>query len=244
MLLKACLNGARGSDEHPALPVTAEQLAVDGAACVRAGAGALHVHPRDGAGRESLHVAVVDPVVCAVREACGVPIGVATGAWVEPDPERRAELVSRWTMPDFASVNLSEAGAVGVMQALLAANIGVEAGVWSVEDARRLTASGLAARVTRVLVEVFEGSGSSAAARARRIDAALDRLAITAGRLHHGERDATWPVLRQALVLGRDTRIGFEDTLTLPDGTTAQDNAQLVGAAATLRGELPAPGAR
>lgn len=211
---------------------------------MRAGAGALHLHPRDRAGRESLDAAVVDPVVCVVRAACGVPVGVATGAWVEPDPERRAELVSRWTKPDFASVNLSEAGAVEVMEALLAANIGVEAGVWSVEDAERLARSGLAARVTRVLVEVLEGSGSPAAATARRIDAALDRLAITADRLHHGEREATWPVLRQALVLGRATRIGFEDTLVLPDDTFAQSNAELVAAAAALRDELTAPGAR
>jgi uncharacterized protein (DUF849 family) len=244
MLLKACLNGARGIDEHPFVPVTVEQLAADGAACVRAGAGALHLHPRDSAGRESLDVAVVDPVVCAVRAACGVPIGVATGAWVQPDPGRRAELVSRWTMPDFASVNLSEPGAVEVMQALLAADVGVEAGVWSVDDAERLAGSGLADRVTRVLVEVLEGAGSPAAAAARRIDAALDRLAITADRLHHGEREATWPVLRQALVLGHDIRIGFEDTLTLPDGTTAQSNAELIAAAAVLRDELSVPGSR
>ncbi len=58
MLLKACLNGARHADEHPALPVSVEALAADAVACVRAGAGAIHMHPRDAEGRESLEVGV------------------------------------------------------------------------------------------------------------------------------------------------------------------------------------------
>jgi uncharacterized protein (DUF849 family) len=170
-----------------------------------------------------------------VRAACGLPVGVATGAWVEPDPERRAALVATWTAPDFASVNLSEPGAVQMMDALLLAGIGIEAGVWSIEDAERLAASGVADRVTRVLVEVMEGSGETAARSAREIDAALDRLNVLAPRLHHGEQEATWPVLRQALSIGRDIRIGFEDTLELPDGRRASTNGELVAAAVALK---------
>lgn len=234
MLLKACLNGPRRADEHPALPVGVEALAADAIACVRAGAGAIHLHPRDGEGCESLEAGVVDRAVRAVRAACGVPVGVATGAWVEPDPRRRAALVGAWTEPDFASVNLSEPGAVEVMRALLDAGVGIEAGIWSVEDAGRLASSGLADRPLRVLVEVLRGAGDEAAASAREIDAALDRLGIAAPRLHHGEELAAWPVLRQGIVLGRDLRIGLEDTLVLPDGSAARDNAALVAAAAQL----------
>lgn len=236
VLLQACLNGARGVDEHPALPVTGEELVADASACVRAGAGAIHCHPRDADGQESLHVDVIDAVVREVRAACGVPVGVTTGAWVERDAERRATLVAAWTAPDFASVNLCEPGAVEVMHALLSAGIGIEAGVWSVEDAERLAASGVADRVTRVLVEVMQEGGQAAARTAREIDAALDRLDVAASRLHHGEREATWPVLRQALTIGRDARIGFEDTLELPDGKPASTNAELVSVAAALHG--------
>jgi uncharacterized protein (DUF849 family) len=235
VLLKACLNGPREVDEHPALPVTPEELAADAYACACAGAGAIHCHPRDTHARESLDVRVVDAVVGQVRAACSLPVGVATGAWVEPDPERRAALVAAWTAPDFASVNLSEPGAVQVMNALLLAGIGVEAGVWSVEDAERLAVSGIADRVTRVLVEVMEGSGEAAARSAREIDAALDRLGVLAPRVHHGEQEATWPVLQQAVSIGRDIRIGFEDTLELPDGRPASTNAELVAVAAGLK---------
>ena len=65
-------------------------------------------------------------------------MGVSTGAWIEPDLERRVELIAGWSAPDYASVNLSEDGADDVMRALLGAGVGIEAGVWSVEDAERL----------------------------------------------------------------------------------------------------------
>ena len=46
--------------------------------------------------------------------------------------------------------------------------------------------------------------------------------------LLHGEGPATWPVYAEAVRRGLHTRIGLEDTLLLPDGTEAPDNATLV----------------
>src|SRR5215217_7707924 len=141
MLLQAALNGPLTKDDHPAVPITAAELARDAQACVEAGAGAIHMHPRDGDGAESLHVEVIDVVVKEVRAACGVPVGVSTGAWIEPDLDRRLELISQWTEPDYASVNISEDGWQEVVRALRERGIGVEAGVLSVEDARALKES-------------------------------------------------------------------------------------------------------
>jgi len=42
-----------------------------------------------------------------------------------------------------------------------------------------------------------------------------------------------WPVIDHAASRGYDTRVGLEDTLTRPDGTTAYDNADLIRAAAS-----------
>jgi uncharacterized protein (DUF849 family) len=236
MLLKACLNGAWAVGEHPALPTRPAELAADALACAALGAGAIHLHPRDDEGRETLDGAVVDATVRRVRAACGVPVGVATGAWVEADPECRAALVRDWAEPDFASVNLSEPGAVEVMRTLLdGGRVGVEAGVWSVADAERLASSGFAARVVRVLVEVIGVEAAAAPAHAVAIEAALDRLHVTVPRLVHGEEEAAWPVLRHAIALGRDTRIGLEDTLLRPDGSVADGNADLVRIAAAIR---------
>lgn len=239
MLLKACLNGDREPGAHPALPVSPEELAWEAERAVEAGAGALHLHPRRSDGSESLDAETVGAAVGAVRAACPrVPVGVSTGAWIEPDPDRRLELVGAWgalparSRPDFASVNLSEAGAVEVCAALLDAGVGVEAGLWSAEDARLLLESGLAERCTRLLLElVRERTADEARATAREVEDVLDGSGTGAPRLLHGEGAVAWPMLRYALERGHDARVGLEDTLVLPDGRMARDNAQLVEAA-------------
>jgi uncharacterized protein (DUF849 family) len=233
MLLQAALNGPSTKADHPAVPLSVDELARDAAACVAAGAGALHLHPRDREGRERLDASVVDAVVAGVR-AAGVPVGVSTGAWIEPDLERRVALVAAWTEPDYASVNLSEPGAERVMRALLDAGVGIEAGVWSVEDAERLAATGLADRLVRVLIEPVEVGAADAVAVVSAIHDALDRLGIVAPRLQHGDGEATWVLLRDALLRGLDTRIGLEDTQYEPDGTRASGNEALVRAAARI----------
>jgi hypothetical protein len=63
------------------------------------------------------------------------------------------------------------------------------------------------------------------------IDSVLGEVGIGLPRLHHGYDHATWYVLDAAVPAGRDIRIGFEDTLTLPEGALARDNAALVAAA-------------
>jgi uncharacterized protein (DUF849 family) len=230
--IKACLNGAREPGEHPGLPLTPSQLAADGAAAVAAGAQALHIHPRDAAGRETLYV---DDTVRAVQAACpGVPVGVSTGAWIEPDVATRVVAVRAWSAPAMASVNLSEAGHVEVMAALEQVGVGIEAGLWQVSDVAALRASGFADRLVRALIEPGDEDPAAALANAQAIDAALDDAGSVAPRVFHGFGAATWEVVRWAKARGQGWRIGLEDTLTLPDGTQAADNAALVRAALAL----------
>jgi uncharacterized protein (DUF849 family) len=216
MLLQAALNGPYTKDDHPAMPITAAELAADARACVEAGAGAIHMHPRDGDGRESLAVGVIDATVREVRAACGVPVGVSTGAWIEPDLERRLALISQWTEPDYASVNISEDGWQEVVRALRERGIGVEAGVWSVEDARALKESGLASDLTRSLIEPVDVRASGAVALVAAI-----RGEVGGPILQHGDGPATWILIEDAARNGLDTRVGLEDTLEAP-------NAELV----------------
>jgi uncharacterized protein (DUF849 family) len=122
------LNGGLGKRDHPAVPISPSELTVDAAACVAAGADAIHLHPRDAEGRESLEPEIVDSVVAAVRSGCGVSVGVTTGRWIEPDLTRRVALVRSWREPDYASVNVSDDDSEAVMEALLAAGVGIEAG--------------------------------------------------------------------------------------------------------------------
>jgi uncharacterized protein (DUF849 family) len=181
-----------------------------------------------------LDAAVVDAVVTAVRSRHGYPVCVTTGAWIEPDLDRRVQLVSQWTQPDYTSVNLSEDGALEVMRALLAAGIGIEAGVWTVADAELLVRSGLADQMTRVMIEPVEVSGDDAVPLVGAIHDVLDAADVRVPRLQHGDGEATWVLIEDAIARGIDTRVGFEDTFSLPDGRPAASNAELVAAARDL----------
>jgi uncharacterized protein (DUF849 family) len=234
-LLKACLNGARRPDEHPALPVTPEALARDAAAVVAAGADAVHLHVKDADGADTLNGAALADVLVAVRAAApGLPAGVTTGAWAAPDPAERVALVRGWpVLPDFASVNWHEDGAEDVAAALLDRGVGVEAGIWHSRAAEVWNGSRHRDACLRVLVELPDrGDDVATAARAERLVA----LVSGAGRpvLLHGEGAGCWPLVELAARRGLATRIGLEDTLVLPDGSPAPDNAALVRAARAI----------
>lgn len=246
MLVKACLNGSREPDAHPRLPLTPRQLADDAQACLEFGAGAVHVHPRDAHGRESLAAVDVAAAVLAVREECPtLPIGVTTGAWIVPGIAARVDVIRSWAgldaraRPDFASVNLSEPGWDQIARTLLDTGTGIEAGICAPEDPARLAASGLATRCLRFLVEPAPDDPQAAIITADSLLDALQPLAPDVPRLVHGREDTAWPVLEWALLRDLDSRIGLEDTLRLPDGTLAPDNAALVAAAFTFLMESP-----
>jgi uncharacterized protein (DUF849 family) len=233
-LLQAAINGARAPADHPALPVQPDQLAAAAKGCVTAGAGAIHFHVRSPDGRESLAAPDVARAVNAVRSACrGTPAGISTGAWIEPDPDRRLALVRRWhILPDYASVNFNEPGAVEIAEELLELGVAVEAGLPDAGAAELLLLSGLEDRCLRVLLEPQEPE----------LPAALDTVAAVervlggattgrAPRLLHGVGATAWPLLQESGRRGYDARIGLEDTLRLPGGALAGDNLELIRAA-------------
>ena len=51
LLLEVALNGTRTRTDHPAIPISPEQQAVEAHAAVAEGAGAIHVHVRDAGGK-------------------------------------------------------------------------------------------------------------------------------------------------------------------------------------------------
>ncbi|MEU4535679.1 3-keto-5-aminohexanoate cleavage protein [Streptosporangium sp. NPDC023825] len=232
--LKACLNGARRPGDHPALPLTPLELAEAAREARGAGADAVHLHPRDEAGSESLSAAHVGAAVRAVREACpGLPVGVSTGLWITGgDVDARRDAVRGWAalapggLPDFASVNLSEPGFEGLWHDLRRLGVGVEAGVWSVDDADALAATGL--DCVRVLVEILGGPAGTAVSRARAVLDRLAELGVPGPRLLHGEGDPAWILLDEAGQSGLATRIGLEDVLHSPVGDPVGGNAELV----------------
>jgi uncharacterized protein (DUF849 family) len=231
--VKACINGARTPDQHRGLPVAPDQLAAEALAAHRAGAKAVHMHPKTADGVDSLLPDTVAAAVSAVREAVpGLPLGVTTGFWALPDADERLRAVDAWTvLPDFASVNWHEPGSEELAQLLLSKGLGVEVGIFHAEAADSWARSEVAWHCMRVMIEL-QADGDVATAD----DLLGQVLAVgsPAPALLHGLDDSCWPLLEHAGRRGLQARIGMEDTLALPDGSTAPGNAALVAAAVDL----------
>ena len=172
--------------------------------------------------------------MAALREAVpGVEISLSTGLWITGgDVEARHEAVRGWTeLPDCVSLNVAEEGWRELGELLAERGIGIEAGLFAPRTPRRSRAAGCA--------RMPAGAGRAAGDRAadgghhRRRDRrrARARRASPLPQLHHGYDLTTWAVLDAAVRRGRDIRIGFEDTLALPDARRASSNAALVTAA-------------
>jgi uncharacterized protein (DUF849 family) len=226
--VKACLNGGRSRAEHPAIPLSAAELAADALAVRGAGAFAVHVHPRNRDGEQTLDAAACDGAVGAIRAAVpSIGVGLSTAEAIDRDPFARAAAISRWRQrPDFVSVNVSESGWAGIVRSALHADVAVEAGLSTPEEAEAFARSPFTHQVLRALVEVEDGA-ACATAVSELIPAGIPQV-------WHGFDESTWEVIEAAARRGFDVRIGLEDVLTLPDGSVAANNAELVAAAVEL----------
>jgi uncharacterized protein (DUF849 family) len=238
VLIECALNGGRTRSEHPAVPCTPKELADSAREAVAAGAGAVHFHVRGHDGRESLEGDGVARAVEAVRAAIpATPFGVSTGAWIVPDVKTRHEKVAQWkVLPPFASVNFNEEGGIALAELLLSRGVGIEAGVGSPQAVEALVRSGLASRCLRVMFEPEQPDLQVALDSVERLENMLDRAGMKIPRLLHGLNRTAWDLIDAAVKRGYDTRIGFEDALTLPDGNQAASNATLVAEAAKRTG--------
>ena len=233
IFVKACINGARTPDQHPNLPVTPDELAAEAVAAHQAGARAVHMHPKTADGVDSLLPDSVAAAVSAVRQAApGLALGVTTGFWALPDAGERLAAIQAWSvLPDFASLNWHEPGSPELAEVLLGMGLGVEVGIFHAEAAQSWAQSDIARHCMRVMIELQADADVATA------DELLDQVRAAgspAPILLHGLDDSCWPLLEHAGLRGVQTRIGMEDTLLLPDGSTAPGNAALVAAAVKL----------
>ena len=244
MLLKAAINGGRSKAEHAAVPVSPHEQAATVVECLKAGADAIHLHVRSSSThdsvqseKESLYAEDVARTLLAVQSvSSNARIGISTGAWILPDPTARMKAVEAWdVLPDFASVNFSEDGAVELAQLLLSRGVDVEAGLSDADAAEIFLKSGLAARCIRVLLEPQEHEMERALETVSAIEKVLEsrpkELPRLLPRLLHGTEATVWPMMDEAIKRGYDLRVGLEDTLVLPDGRMARDNSELVAEA-------------
>jgi len=195
---------------------------------------------RDDHARQALERARVPQLACidraagdgAARELELTP-GSVCALVGEASSGKSTVLTAIWTLLEAAAPPPT---IDDVARALLEQDIAVEAGLWSADAVDAWLDSPLRDKHLRVLLELADGMNEDDVHEAA--DDMLDRLH---GRtelpvLLHGAGTSAWPAYHYAVRMGLDTRIGLEDTLELPDGTTARDNAALVHAARVMAG--------
>jgi uncharacterized protein (DUF849 family) len=232
LLIKAAINGGRTRNDHAAAPVSPTELAADVVECLKAGAGAIHLHVRsssDDSEKESLDKEDIERTIRSVLAVAPKErIGISTGAWILPHPAR-LEAAKNWRLlPGFASVNFGEDGSVELAKLLLSRGVAVEAGLCDADAAQIFLRSGLATSCLRVLLEPQEQEMKSAIETVNAMENVLNSEAADLSLLLHGTEATAWQMMDEAIARGHDVRIGLEDTLVMPDGRMAKDNVELV----------------
>lgn len=236
-MLQACLNGARSRKNHPRVPLSPDELALDAERVVAAGVAELHVHPRDAQGVETLAAEHIAAALRAIRaKVPGIPVGISTREGIRTDKARGFDQMRSWTvLPDYVSVNISEEDAGDIIALMVAEGIGVEAGLATVADTLKFTKLATVKDCLRVLVEIdFEKDVANALSLADEIIRILGENRIDLPILLHGFDETMWPLYRRSLALGLDARLGLEDGVLLPDGSLAADNRDIIAAAREL----------
>lgn len=82
------VNGGMQRDREGAkVPITPEEIAEDAALCAREGAAIIHVHARDGEGRNTGDVAVYEDIIRRIRTHTDMLVQTTNGIGVRRDPK-------------------------------------------------------------------------------------------------------------------------------------------------------------
>jgi uncharacterized protein (DUF849 family) len=245
VLLMVAPNGARRTRaDHPALPLTPEEMAETAAACAREGAAALHLHVRDEQERHSLDPRHYRAALAAIERRAGgrICVQITTEAAGRYDRHAQMECV-RALRPGAVSLALREilpgdAPRLREETHAFLLELGRQAIspqfiLYAPSEVRRLArlhAEGVIPQRRPFLLFVL-GRYGGPPGRPEDMGGWLEALG---GLNCHWMVCAFGPaeaeVACAAATAGGHARIGFENNLLLPDGTLAPDNAALVAA--------------
>lgn len=231
LFMKVAVNGGRGSDETPHVPLTPAAIAAEAEAAVRSGADVVHAHARTPDGDQTIDPEHIAAMVRAVRERDPrIVVGTTTGLWTCAGHADRMAKIAAWPeewLPDFASVAFCEEGAAEAAQAVIDRGMILESAVWSMEDVPRLLASPTLHANVRVLIEPLDEDPARAVADCREMAEALRAGGVTAPLLYHGLEGSTWAVVRAAIEDGAEVRVGIEDVTVGEHGELASNMMQV-----------------
>lgn len=240
-MIMAAPNGARRSKaDHPALPVSLGETVTIARACQRAGADALHLHIRDAAGQHSLDAGHYREALAELAYAApGLAVQITTEAAGCFDVSAQLSCLEQ-LRPEWASVSVREiardqtladriygscaAQGTRVQHILYDLNDHAQLMRWQQAGVVRPDQSDMLFVLGRYLTD--RSSGPSDLAPFLSLTPTQGRWMVCA--FGAAEHDC----LRMAARQGGDLRVGFENSLTAPDGTPWPDCAASVAALA------------
>lgn len=234
MTIQVALNGNRNDQM---VPKTTESIVESAILSINKGANSIHFHPRDDKENETFMGKFVDDQIGELRKNLkNVPIGISTGEWIEPNLDKRLKQINSWkNLPDFVSINYDENGCKEVTELISSKRIKIEIGLNSLESAQNFTKSNLKGDFLRILIEPQEATLDLAIENVNRIENHIKSCGIELPFLLHGTGKTCWTLLKIAFDKNYETRIGFEDTLTLPNGENAKSNEELIEQAQKIK---------
>ena len=242
LLIAVAPNGARKTkQDHPALPITPDELAETARAALEAGAAMIHLHVRDDEERHSLDVERYRDAIAAVRQAVGPDMIIqvtseAAGvfgsaeqmAMVRALTPQAVSLAVREIVPDAEA----ETEGAAFLAWMAQEQIRPQYILYSAEDVTRLfelRRRGIVPDERPFLLFVL--GRYTAGQRSQPVDL-LPFLTAAEGQPCDWAICAFGPLegasALTAAALGGHVRVGFENNLFLADGTVAPDNAALV----------------
>ncbi|WP_353643784.1 3-keto-5-aminohexanoate cleavage protein [Mesorhizobium sp. WSM2239] len=238
--------GRRTKTDHPALPMTAAELAATAVACLEAGASMIHAHVRNRDGGHLLDAEAYRAAIAAIRAAVGdrLVIQITSEALSIYSPAEQMEVV-RQVRPEAVSLALREllpddsheSGFAEFLGWLSREKVMPQIILYTPEEAVKL--AGVKKRglipfedipVLYVLGRYSAGQRSSPADLLPFLSPGMPRFGHWSVCAFGGRETAC---VATGALLGGHVRVGFENNLFLPDGSQAKDNADLVAAAAT-----------
>lgn len=235
-------NGARKTKaDHPALPMTLDEIVTTAVSCREAGADGLHLHLRDENGRHILDAGLYREALAELRQAVpGMVLQITTeavGLYSAAQQREVVELVN----PEATSVALAEmldggdtSGAVAFYDRCAQADIAVQHILYGEHDLKSMASlltSGDIKRDGLQLLFVLGRYSPHQQSAPVDIDPFVDWMKLNCPSAEwavcaFGKRETE--CLATAHRKGGCVRVGFENSLWNADGTVASSNAERV----------------
>ncbi len=251
MLAVAPNGGRKTKADHPALPLSPDELARTAAECLDRGASMIHLHVRDGGGGHCLdpdaYRAAIARICREVGDRLVIQITSESLGLFTPSEQKAAVLEANpeavsLALREFAPEPSDERDFGLFLGRLKQMRIWPQIILYHPDEAQRLGAMRKQGLIPFDKLSVLYVLGRFAITRTAIPRDLLPFVAPDMPRFElwsvcaFGRREAA--CVTAGALLGGHARVGFENNFTLPDGARAASNAELVGVAVGALGAV------